>query len=82
MAAVSRVVTCGHGMGLGWCRDGDGDKHEVGKRIGMMEWHRGRGGMGLGMVRRLGWYEDGIVAEWTWHGLGDGMRMGKEVPWA
>lgn len=49
----------------------------VGKGIGMMGWHGGKDGMGLGMVRRLGWYGDGVVTERTWHGLGDGMEMAK-----
>lgn len=58
--------------GLGWCRDGDRDKHGVGKVIGMMGWHRGRDDVGLGMVRRLGWHGDGLVTKRTWHGHGTG----------
>lgn len=58
--------------GLGWCRDGDGDKHGVGKVIVMMGWHRGRDDVGLGMARRLGWHGDGLVTKRTWHGHGTG----------
>lgn len=69
------AVTCGHAMGLGRCRDGDGDKHGVGKGIEMMGWHRGRSDVGLGMVRRLGWHGDGAVTERTSSHLEMGLDM-------
>lgn len=61
---------------MAWAWDGgDGDKHGVGKGIGMMGWHRGRNDMGLGMGRRLGWHADGAVTERTSPFLEMGMGM-------